>query len=261
MSLTNLLAWSAANDAADAANEAASASREAASEASRLADIHENNLDQARRNSINKMLQDLFYNREPELFNLNELKRYVQSSFDVYYKKIGIPLEYRYHDSAFPPTIIAIIVGVLTYVSRPSWFKIAFLGITLYAGYVAWNRISSKSKWDSGAKERERKRQEKIHTQYYDDMKYVSNLFPMLSYSGIVRKYFIDEVISDTYKVLLNKDESLANLAKIELYMLLLALDDMSNDQKRGMLVDLKSNNATIVFKKEAIDLLRSIHE
>jgi len=62
-----------------------------AANASRLVDIHENNLIQTTRNSINKMLQDLFYNREPDLFKLNELKSYVQSSFDIYYKKIGFP--------------------------------------------------------------------------------------------------------------------------------------------------------------------------
>ena len=216
MSFIDIMAWSAAEDAASAARsaqDAADRARESAEE------LEYSRIKHNRKETVNKMLQDMFYNREVDYYKVADVKNILNS----YPYRTVLPLDYSSNDR-FPyiSFALSILSGFITYDSFNyvilSLFILIFLSFSLLFKQWLW--------WKINKKRVQAERLENIEKMYDATMRRLAHEYPMLSKYGILKKYNIDSSVLQTYKILLSQDKAVAKKSLLKLYYLLLDLDE-----------------------------------
>lgn len=267
MSLVDFLAWSAAEDASSAARSAEEAINSAREEADRQERVR---VSQARHETINKMLQDLFYDREVDYYKISNIKN---SLGDGYGAQPLFPINYGEHGFPYKSLIIG---SVLAYFSANSLINVELhhheSHIFLYIITTIFLLVAfvGLKRWYWYRTNIERLREErmvKVKNLYEKPMSDLAKEFSMLTRSGIVRKYRIDSQVLETYKALRDQDETKARAALLQLYYLLFNLDEgdkfSSDEEARLTNIFLEESiykdwdNKGILFSKEALDIYK----
>ena len=215
MSLMDIMAWSAAEEAASAARSA----QDAVDRARESAEGQEfSRIKNSRRESINKMLQDIFYDREVDYYKVADVANILNS---YPYQKV-LPIQHT--DDGFPyiSFFISILIGFFTFDS----FNYVILSVFILF-FVAFSILFKDWFWWKINKKRlQAERLKNIEKLYDAPMRHLASEFSMLSRYGILRKYNVDSSVLQTYKILLSQDKTKAKESLLKLYYLLFDLDD-----------------------------------
>jgi len=223
--LMSFMAWSAAEDASSAANDAAHAANRAADESARHSELVKNQADADKQNALNKMLQDLFYDREPDLYRLSELQSFV-GRYPQFINRIAFSKR-----TYFPPFPwrAGLITAVLftTVILWDGWFKWVFLVMAGLGARITQIDFNEWKYYRDNREQIEIDRLKTIDETYTRLMTNLANEFSMLSARGVVAKYYIDMNVSNTFKVLYKQNAYKAEKALLKLYYLVLELREM----------------------------------
>jgi hypothetical protein len=262
----SMMAWIEASNASDAANDAASEASRAADESQYLSKLEEDRVGTDRQNGLNKMLQDLFYNREPDLYRLAELQSFVDRYPNVVHREA---FPQRKWWPPFPTMATIITLGALGILWLSSgWFCIipivigAMSALTMFADIKEW-------KYYKDNKENiEADRLKTIDETYIQLMTTLEKEFSMLSARGIVAKYTIDTNIDATYKALYKQNPNKAEAALLQLYYVVLNLREMDIDEEshiihqfheRSEIKNLSSQNK--LFTAESLNIYSDLQK
>jgi hypothetical protein len=226
----SLMAWMEASEASDAAHGAAAEASRAADESQYLSKLEEDRVSTDRQNGLNKMLQDLFYNREPDLFRLTELQTFVGRYPNLIHRE-AFPQRKWWPPFPTTATVITLVaLGVLWLSS--GWFCIVPIVIGAMSAFTMYVDIKEWKYYKDNKENIEIERLKKIDDTYIQIMANLQKEFSMLSARGIVAKYTIDTNIHATYNALYKLNPNKAEAALLQLYYVVLNLKDMSADEE-----------------------------
>jgi len=244
MSWIELMAWSAASDAESAARDAEYAVNQARESAESL---EYDRIARERNQTMNKILQDIFYEREVDFFKISEIKKNIKG----YYSSSLFPI-YNNYELPYIALIISIALFFMLFKSFniDDYSKMALFMIVSNAIFFILKIKQTKNWfwWKRNKKRLQEERLQKIDDLYRVPMRNLAKEFYMLSRSGIVRKYRIDWTIEETYNILKNENKTQAKKALLKLYYLLF---DLSDDYKFSSPAEQKIT--TIFLKREEI--------
>lgn len=227
--IVDLFTWAAAEDAKSAARDAEHAANEAKEKAQELIELHQSNEYAKTVWLLNKMLQDLFYDKEVAYYNLARLKTFVHSQNS---DMNCVKHDYRTSLPPFPAVslILGTFFGVWGFNMHGFWsYPFWIMGV-----YSFWKFLAQLKEWNSlkkGLPSYLEEQQKKIDLMYYK-VKVLKNLYPMLSLYGISTKSQIDSYIQTTYEALLRVDDAKAKRSLRTLYGLLMDIEVDPNDEK-----------------------------
>ncbi len=243
----DLLTWMAASDAESAARDAESAANEAREESERLADLHQSNIKKQNIEDLNKVFQDLFYEREVDYYKVDNLKEFIANSIgcrSVYPKP--------YHHYEFPYFFV-IIFAISSYLAFPNIITHNFNGFTIFISIVSFLSflaiVKIHKNWFDWKNNKERifeNRQNNINNEYVDIIRPLKSEFHMLSDRGIRVKYIIDKYLQNIYKILKQENAIKAEKSLLKLYYLIFNIDEKFNSSEEKILT-------RIFLKREGI--------
>ena len=262
----DLFTWMAASDAESAARDAENAANEAREETKRLADLHK---DKARKQNIedlNKLFQDIFYNRETDYYKVDSIKQFVDNN--IRYRSV-----YRtpYHNYEFPYFFV-IVFSIASYLAIPNLLNNIFDGFTIFLSIISLLSFLAILKihknWFDWKRNKNRilqNRTNNINNEYLDIITSLKNEFNILSDRGIRVKYTIDKHLYNIYKILRQENAGKAEESLLKIYhLLLIDWDISSSDEKiltkifleRQGIKELISKNR--LFTTESIEIYKN---
>jgi hypothetical protein len=266
--ILDFMAWSAASDASQAAKEA----KEAVCDAeNRTRTREQNNKRQATIKSLNKMLQDLFYGREIEYYQIKDILKIVDEKYP--YKSV---LPIGNEDDKFPFISLILGGGTLAYATYILFhnslsfdlFNIALLVFGTIALGIFVLLFKRWDWWVANKNRLQKERLDNIQKMYEGPMRRLANELSMLSRYGIVRKYNIDSYVSHTYKLLYDQSPLKAKNALMKLYNLVMEFSDGYKLTDKDMSVtnifleypEIKKLNVQgLLFQQQALELYEEI--
>jgi len=230
----DLLTWMAASDAESAARDAESAANEAREESERLANLHQSNIRKQNIEDLNKVFQDLFYEREVDYYKVDNLKEFIGNS--IGYRSV-YPKPYHHYEF---PYFFIIIFGISSYLAFPNVITQNFNGFTIFVSVVSLLSflaiVKIHKNWFDWQNNKERifeNRQNNINNEYFDIMTSLKSEFNILSDRGIRVKYIIDKYIDNIYNILEKENPQKAKESLLKLYHLLLIDWDITEEDEK----------------------------
>lgn len=229
----DILTWMAASDAESAARDAENAANEAREETERLADLHRDKTRKQNIEDLNKLFQDLFYNRETDYYKIDSIKQFID-------KNIGYRSVYRtpYHNYEFPYFFV-IIFAITSYISIPNLLNEIFDGFTIFLSIISLLSFLAILKihknWFDWKKNKEtilQNRTNNINNEYMGVIRPLKTEFHMLSDRGIRVKYTIDKHLQNIYKILKQENAIKAEESLLKLYYLIFNIDEKFNSSE-----------------------------
>jgi len=237
--IIDFMAWSAAEDAASAARSAENAALESTNQTTKLLDSQLANSKKVKKKQLNKMLQDIFYEREVEYYLISDIREYINSG-DKRMNHYSFPEKKDVPQFPIKSSIFFIGLIYLSFLFGNTIIKII---VSLFAVFYSYSDIKNWFYWKRNKKKIELNRLNKIKKTYQTVVQSLVKDYPFLSYYGIMRKFEIDKNIRDTYEVLKSKDFVKANDAILQLYTMVL---DIKNSDK-SMLKMLQEQSEEII--------------
>ena len=263
----DLLTWMAASDAESAERDAESAANEAREESERLANLHQSNIRKQNIEDLNKVFQDLFYEREVDYYKVDNLKEFIGNS--IGYRSV-YPKPYHHYEF---PYFFVIIFSISSYLAFPNVITQNFNGFTIFVSIVSFLSFLAIGKihknWFDWQNNKERifeNRQNNINNEYFDIMTSLASEFSMLSDRGIRVKYTIDKHLQNIYKILKEEDEIKVEKALLKLYYLIFNIDEKFNSSEEKILTKIFLDrlgikeliNKNRLFTSESIEIYKN---
>lgn len=227
----SLMAWMEASEASDAANNAAAEASRAADESKYLSGLEEDRVRTDRQNGLNKMLQDLFYDREPDIYRLSEMQSFV-SRYPQLVNRIAFPKRTWWPTFPIMATGVTLGMSALFWISS-GWFRT----LPIVIGTISTlNMVADIKEWkyyQNNKEQIEIDRLKIIDKNYVSLMTNLENEFSMLSVRGIVAKYYIDTNIDAAFKTLYKLDPKKAETALLRLYYTVLDMRELDADEEK----------------------------
>ena len=263
MSFTEIMAWSAASNAESAARDAEYAANQARESAE---DLEYSRVLRERSQTMNKILQDIFYGREVDFFKISEIKKNIKG----YNSNRSL---FRINNNYSFPYIALFFSIALSFMLFKS-FNIddySKMSIFIIISNIIFFLLKIRQTkdwiwWKKNKKRLEEERLQKIDNLYRVPMRNLAKEFYMLSRTGIVRKYRIDKTVEETYTILKNENKTQAKKALLKLYYLLFEFSDDNfkfNSDAEQQLTNIFIKDEEIrtldtknmLFLKEALDI------
>lgn len=231
-----LFTWIAASDAESAARGAEYAANQAREETERLADLHSEKVRKRNIEDLNKLFQDIFYNREADYYKVDSIKQFID-------KSIGYRSVYRtpYHNYHFP-YLFVIIFSITSYLSILGFSNEKYNGFTIFLSIVSFLSFLAILKihknwfdWKRNKDEILQNRMNSINNEYLEIIKSLKNEFYMLSDRGIRVKYAIDKHLQNIYKILEQENSTKAKESLLKLYYLIFNIDEKFNSNEENI--------------------------
>lgn len=235
----DFLTWMAASDASDAARDAADKAEEAREETARLIRLQEETIHTNKIESLNKMLQDLFYDREVDYYKISSLKNIVHK-YSYYNSIVTFSKKSLINKIPIIPTILLLILLVYFFKNNVSVLvSVIILCIGVWSLIIIVKYIR-KAIYYSQHKDRfEQERKESIVNLYMLPMNILAREYRMLNETGIVVKYQIDRLVLETFLKLKKVDTEKAKKALLKLYYLLMNLDSNFSKYEESVIVNI----------------------
>lgn len=230
--ILDFMAWSAAEDAASASRNAEEAAHNARIKTERLIDIQTKKENDTKVQSLNKMLQDLFYGREVEYYNLKDIRGFVNRK-DSQFNKHQFPQKTSFPRFPVKSSIFLAVSSYLAILNYNLFFTFVMIVVALFSLLVTLADIKQWNYWKKNKNAYEEQRLKNIKNTYEKVVASLKEDYPMLSLYGMMRKQVIDMDIKDTYEVLKALDRQKAEEALIEFYNLILEINVTNEVHKR----------------------------
>ena len=251
-----------------AAEEAKSAAEDAREESEYLASLVSSASYERNVESLNKMFQDIFYDREVDYFKVDTLKRWIEGKQNYRFTEQKPSYSYNF------PLFWIFMFGISTFLFYPHFLVNDIDGVQMFlAGFAVLSAFMIiKKHYDALEWYLNKEYLLKLHNQkmlkiYEEPMKVLKSEFSMLNFSGLYKKCIIDEYLQKSYNILSKKDNQKAKEALLEIYYIFFNLDSEFSKKEeweiveifldRDELKELIRNNK--LFTKESLEVYENL--